>query len=122
MRLEGYEFKTKILKDAFTEGKAKGEAEGEARGLALALLKVLQGRKIEVDEPLRKEVLACGTRLASSPGSARQPPPSRSPTSSSRSGARAHLRDELLACRDEARLIGWIDKAIAAKKLADVFD
>jgi hypothetical protein len=60
MRLEGYEFKTKILKDAFTEGKAKGEAEGEARGLALALLKVLQGRKIEVDEPLRKEVLACG--------------------------------------------------------------
>jgi hypothetical protein len=51
MRIEGYEYKTKILRDAFTEG--------EARGLALALLKVLQGRKIEVDEPLRKEVLAC---------------------------------------------------------------
>jgi hypothetical protein len=87
MRLEGYEFKTKILKDAFTEGKAEGEAEGEARGkahgLALALLKVLQGRKVEVDEPLRKEVLAC---------------------------------------RDEARLVAWLDKAVTAKSLADVFE
>jgi hypothetical protein len=32
------------------------------------------------------------------------------------------LRDEVLACRDEARLLGWIDKAIEAKKLTDVFD
>jgi hypothetical protein len=32
------------------------------------------------------------------------------------------LRDEVLACRDEARLLGWIDKAVEATKLADVFD
>jgi hypothetical protein len=83
MRIEGYEYKTKILKDAFTEGKAEGKAEGEARGLALALLKVLQRRNIEVDEPLRQEVLAC---------------------------------------RDEARLDAWLDKAVTAKSLTDVFE
>jgi hypothetical protein len=32
------------------------------------------------------------------------------------------LRAEVLACRDEARLYGWIDKALEASELADVFD
>ena len=32
------------------------------------------------------------------------------------------LSQEVLACRDEARLIGWIEKAATAQRLADVFD
>jgi hypothetical protein len=32
------------------------------------------------------------------------------------------LRKEVLACRDEPRLLGWIEKAATASDLADVFD
>jgi hypothetical protein len=32
------------------------------------------------------------------------------------------LSKEVLACRDEARLLGWIEKAATANDLADVFD
>jgi hypothetical protein len=32
------------------------------------------------------------------------------------------LSKEVLACRDEARLLGWIEKAATARDLADVFD
>jgi hypothetical protein len=71
------------VKEFFSRARAKGKAEGEARGLARALLEVRERRRIEVDETLSKEVLAC---------------------------------------RDEARMLGWIEKAATANDLADDFD
>lgn len=53
------EGKAEGIAEGKAEGKAEGIAEGKAEGMALAILTVLSGRGIAVDDILRQRILRC---------------------------------------------------------------
>jgi hypothetical protein len=47
---------------ALAEGRTEGEARGRAEGEALAILRVLAARRVEVPAHVRRRILGCGDR------------------------------------------------------------
>ncbi len=54
-----YSYQSDFARRYFFEGEAKGLAEGKAEGEALAVLAVLDSRKVDVPDDARSRILAC---------------------------------------------------------------